>query len=188
MKTLILVLLFFSVAAQAQFQNTIAFKGASSTVPSGGGSTCSQFAKAAGTFYDDVSSASVLSQAFTTNKTVKICAINKANGHAITSTSAHYEIRTAVNGGGSLLASSDTITPSGAWATDTYPFTVPYEVTSNTTVYITYVGNGSPDYWQISIDIGPDPTGLGLGYEGSTAITVGHNSNASWIWEVDTEQ
>jgi hypothetical protein len=150
----------------------------SPAVPLTGGGTCQSYVSVSGSPADWVGNWGTLSQSFTPSATVQICTI-KAKLQNASSTSAHFEIRTAANGGGSNLGSSASITPAAnSW--NTFTFSSPVTVASGTMVYLTYVANGT-DIWFLA----RDSTATGQAYNGSSLADGG---NYDWLIEIDAIQ
>ena len=142
------------------------------TVPSagGGGSTCTFYANLS-TGYFQRNAIAIPSVAFTPTATVTICEVVWTPGDGINSTTSHTEIRTASNGGGSLLATSSSVTPV-AWTEETNTFSSPLTVTGGTTVYITRVANGTDN---MRLDTPASQTGFtAVSYDGSSLVSVAH--------------
>jgi hypothetical protein len=139
------------------------------------GTVGSAVAKVAAAPVDWVGNWSLLSQSLTLSSNVQISAI-KANLQAINSTSAHFEIRTASNGGGTNLGSSSTVTSlTTGW--NTFNFSTPVNVPAGTTVYLTYVSSGV-DFWFLA----NDTIATGQAFNGTNPADGG---NYDWCIEVD---
>ena len=109
------------------------------TVPSGGASlTCQYYATLVSSYNSGAILNNIPSIALTPTVTTTFCQVVWTPAAPIVSTSAHLEVRTAVNGGGTLLATSPSVTPA-AWAEEDYSFT--FTVTGGTTVYISRIAN-----------------------------------------------
>ena len=147
----------------------------SPVAPSLGGGTNQPYVLVSGTPADWIGTSSKLSQSLKPSATVAINTI-KAQLQNVTSTSAHFEIRTAANGGGTLLGSSAAIAPAAStW--NTFVFAAPVTVASGATVYLTYVSN-STDLWFLA----RDSTATGQAYNGSSLADGG---GYDYLIEVD---
>jgi len=137
--------------------------------------TCSVAATVTGAGSDFMYDWSPLSQSFSTNADLTICGFSFEIVVA-NSTRSHVEIRTAPNGGGTLLATSSTVTTASGW--NSYSFYPPVGYTANTMVYVTYVCD-SVD----SLSLQSGVCAAGQSYYGATAIT-----GETLLFELDSLQ
>jgi hypothetical protein len=136
---------------------------------------CSEFATANGPSSDFIYDWAPMSQSFCVNADHFICGFS-FDVAFVSSTSSHVEIRTAPNGGGTLLATSSSVPTVSGW--NSYSFYPPVGYAANTTVYVTYVCDSVDS---LSLQSGSCATGQS--YNGATAI-----SGETLKFELDTLQ
>ena len=145
-------------------------------VASGGGGTCTMLVSNEHTAYNGDAWGGIPSQQVSNTTTITICGAGFYSGSGDTGN--YIEIRTAPNGGGSLLATSGTANMSPGWTV--FTFATPYTVTAGSVVYATLIRNGGNSIYQ---NFGVNQEGIGDSYSGASPL-----ADTTWNFILDTVQ
>jgi hypothetical protein len=145
-KTIFILAFSLQHLAFAQFLSTADGLAQLTTGPSAASQTCTLFAQLGSGYNSQLSGENgTPSVALTPTTTISLCKVTWGVGANIYSTSSHIEVRTAANGGGTLLATNSSPLTPAPWTGETYTFATPLVVTGGTTVYVTRVASDGRD-------------------------------------------
>ena len=141
----------------------------------GGGSTCTMLVSNEVTNYNSDSWGGTPSQQVSNTVSMTICGAGFYSSSGDTGN--YLEIRTAPDGGGTLLTTSETLSMGVGWTV--FSFSSPYTVAPGTVVYVNLIRNGGNN---VRLVFTANQEGLGASYLGASPISD------SWNFMLNTVQ